>query len=115
MPCHVQWIVHRLISVIKTKVGLDMAEAWKLAQERISKAHTHQRKQHDKLLKTASSLKEMLSFFMILHSKQRKHTNLQNHSVVPTRYVVHLVRGRAEIQLVVKPKFKLIRVTFNRL
>ena len=30
-----------------------MAEAWKLAQERISKAQTHQKKQHDKLVKNS--------------------------------------------------------------
>ena len=41
------------LSNYKTKVGLNMAEAWKLAQERISKAQTHQKKQHDKFVKNS--------------------------------------------------------------
>ena len=102
------------LSNYKTEVSLNMAEAWKLAQERISKAQTHQKKQHDKLVKNS---KFSEGDFVFLYDPSLK-TGKAYKFAKPFRgpyKIVHLVKGGAEIQLVAKPKSKLICVAFNRL
>ena len=39
------------LSYYKTEVSSNLTEAWKLAQERIKKVQTHQKKQHDKYIR----------------------------------------------------------------
>ena len=91
-----------------------MAEAWKLAQKTISKAQTHQKKQNDKFVKNSKFSEGNVVFLYDPSLKTRK----ANKFVKPFHglyKIVLLVKGGAEIQLVAKPKSKLIRVAFNRL
>ena len=86
-----------------------MAEAWKLARERINKAQTHQKKQYVKNSKFSEG------DFMFLYDpslKTRKAYKFAKPFHGPYK-IVHLVKGGAEIQLVTKPKSKLIHVAFN--
>ena len=88
-----------------------MAEAWKLAQKTISKAQTHQKKQNDKNSKFSEGN------VVFLYDPSLK-TRKANKFVKPFHglyKIVLLVKGGAEIQLVARPKSKLIRVAFNRL
>ena len=81
MPCHIQWIVHRLITKPKL-ASIIMAEAWKLAQEKISKAQHIKRNSMTKLLKKTKFSEGDVVFLYDPSLKQKKHINLQNHSVV---------------------------------
>ena len=102
------------LSDYKTEVSLNMAEAWKLARERISKAQTHQKKQHDKLVKNSKFSEGDVVFLYDPSLKTGKAYKFAKPFRGPYK-IVHLVKGGAEIQLVAKPKSKLIRVAFNRL
>ena len=73
------------LSYYKTEVSLNLTEAWKLAQERIKKAQTQQKKQQDKFVKNYKFTEGDVVFLYDPSPKQGKHTSLQNHSVVPTR------------------------------
>ena len=73
------------LSNYKTEVSLNMAEAWKLARERLSKAQTHQKKQHDKLVKNSKFSEGDFVFLYDPSLKTGKAYKFANHSVVPTR------------------------------
>ena len=102
------------LSNYKTEVSLNMAEAWKLAQERISKAQTHQKKQHDKLVKNSKFSEGDFVFLYDPSLKTGKAYKFAKPFCGPYK-IVYLVKGGAEIQLVAKSKSKLIRVAFNQL
>ena len=114
MPCHVQWIAQVDLSNYKTEVSLNMAEAWKLARERISKAQTHQKKQHEKLVKNSKFSERDVVFLYDPSLKTGKAYKFAKPFCGPYK-IVHLIKDGAKIHLVAKPKSKLICVTFNRL
>ena len=102
------------LSYYKIEVTSNLTEAWKLARERIKKAQTHQKKQHDKFVRNNKFAEGDVVFLYDPSLKTGKAYKFAKPFRGPYK-IVHLVRGGAEIQLVTKPKSKLIRVTFNRL
>ena len=102
------------LSNYKTEVSLNFSESWKLAQERIKKAQRNQKKQHDKSAKNFKFFEEDAVFLFDPSLKTGKAYKFAKPFRGPYK-IVNLVRGGAEIQLVAKPKSKLICVTFNRL
>lgn len=102
------------LSYYKTEVSSNLTEAWKLAEERIKKAQTHQKKQHDKFVRNNKFAEGDVVFPYDPSLKTGKAYKFAKPFHGPYK-IVHFVRGGAEIQLVAKPKSKLIRVAFNRL
>ena len=102
------------LSYYKTEVSSNLTEAWKLAQERIKKAQTHQKKQHDKFIKNNKFSEGDIVFLFDPSLRSGKAYKFAKPFRGPYK-IVHLVSGGAEIILVAKPKSKLIRVAFNRL
>ena len=108
-------------SVDRTQVDLDcynvqvrsnLVEAWKLGQERIKKAQLHQKRQHDKSVRHNKFSEGDAVFLYDPSLKTGKAYKFAKPFRGPYK-IVHLVRGGAEIQLVAKPKSKLIRVAFH--
>ena len=102
------------LTYYKTEVSSNLTEAWKLAQERIKKAQTHQKKQHDKFVRNNKFAEGDAVFLYDPSLKTGKAYKFAKPFRGPYK-IIHLVKGGAEIQLVAKPKSKLICVALNRL
>ena len=96
------------------QVRSNLFEAWKLAQERIKKAQLHQKRQHDKSVRHNKFSEGDAVFLYDPSLKTGKAYKFAKPFRGPYK-IVHLVRGGAEIQLVAKPKSKLICIAFHRL
>ena len=103
------------LTYYKTEVSSNLTEAWKLAHARKNKeAQTHQKKQHDKFVRNNKFTEGDAVFLYDPSLKTGKAYKFAKPFRSPYK-IIHLVKGGAEIQLVAKPKSKLIRVAFNRL
>ena len=102
------------LSSYKSEVSSSLTEAWKLAQERIKKAQTRQKKQHDKFVKNNNFSEGDVVFLYDPSLKSGKAYKFAKPFRGPYK-LIHLLDNGAEIQPVAKPRSKLIRVALNRL
>ena len=102
------------LSSYKSEVSSNLTEAWKLAQEKIKKAQARQKNQHDKFVKNDKFSEGDVVFLYDPLLKSGKAYKFARPFCGPYK-LVHLLDNGAEIQLVAKPKSKLIHVSFDRL
>ena len=85
------------LSYHKIKVSSNLTEVWKLAQERIEKAQTNQKKQHDKFVRNKKFTEKDVVFLYDPSQKAGKAYKFAKPFCGPYK-VMHLVKGGAEIQ-----------------